>query len=213
MAWTTNAYCTLDDVKTALDRRTNVDDTLITTFISQAQAWIDERLGYSFQTDGTEAAPATRVYNGNNHEQLLIDRCVEVVQVQLQTYTVTTDTTNNKLVRTANPPSDITADCELGPVNRSPGFILERLTGVFPLGRRNVVVSGIFGIDTIPDDIKRACTRLAVHYLLQREAGYEDKVGSTEAGYGVKTFKANAGVPQDIEAAVDRRRRRFVRGG
>lgn len=212
MSWTTTAYCALDDVKNALDRRTTVDDTLITSFISQAQAWIDERLGYSFQTDGTTAAPAQRIYNGNDHDQLLIDRAQSVSQVQIQGYTVTTDAVSNQLTRTPNTPLDITADCELGPVNRSPGFILERLTGEFPLGKRNIVVSGVFGAGACPDDIKRACIRLAVYYLLQREAGYEDKVGSNEAGYGVKTFRSNTGVPADIEAAVDRRRRRFVRG-
>lgn len=208
MALTRKPYCTVDDAKALLDRRGTTDDDLISTLIVQAQAWIDERLGFSYQTDGTVAAPTEKVFNGNNHSQLRINRCSQVVKVLLRTYHVANDPVTGLYTRTYTD-QDITGDCLLGPQGRDPGFILERLTGLFPLGRQNIAVQAVWGYSVIPDDIARACARLAGHYLLAREAGYEDKTaGSTEAGYGIKSFRASA-VPQDICDIVDRRRRRL----
>ena len=134
MAFTQKPYALLDDVKAAGSITVSTDDNFLAALLSQAQTEIDAELGYSFQTDGTVAAPAQRTYNGNGSSQLLIDRCVSVSQVQ--TYVVGPDVTG-ALIRTAQTPSDITGDCLLGPVNASVGFLLERLTGAsFPLGRR-----------------------------------------------------------------------------
>lgn len=208
MALTRKPYCTVDDVKALLDRRGTTDDDLISTLIVQAQAWIDERLGFSYQTDGTAALPTEKVFNGNNYEQLRIDRCSQVVKVFLRSYHVATDPVTGLYTRTSTD-EEVTADCLLGPLNRDPGFILERLTGYFPLGRQNIAVQAVWGYTTVPNDIQRACARLAGHYLLARESGYEDKTaGSNDAGYGVKSFRATV-VPQDVCDIVDRRRRRL----
>ena len=206
MAWTRRPYCSSDDVKALLNKRSAVDDDLIASFVLDAQAWIDERLGFAYQTDGTVAAPASRLYDGNNHEQLLVDRCVTLSSVLVRTYSI-----GAGYVRSFTT-EDVTGDVLLGPTNaRDPGFILTRLIGLFPLGRQNIEVQGIFGYPTVPDDISRACARLAAHYLLARDAAYEDKTaGGTSTSYGTKTFKASS-VPEDIECAVDRHRRRTFR--
>lgn len=210
MAWTRKPYCSVDDVKALLDRRGDSDDDLITQLIGEAQAWVDARLGFPFQTEGTSAAPATRLFNGNNHEQLRIDRCVEVVRVLVRTTRVASAPSGG-LQRTSSD-EDVTGDVLLAPAGRSPGFLLERLTGYFPLGRQNIVVEGVWGLPNVPGDIARATARLAVHYLLARESGYEDKTaGSNEAGYGIRTFRASA-IPADVVEAVDRHRFRTFRG-
>jgi len=213
VTWTRKPYCSLDDVKALLNKRSSTDDDFITSRMVEAQAWIDERLGFSFQTDGTATAPASRLYNGNDHEQLLVDRCVSFSSVLVRTYLVVAQP-GGGLVRSFTT-DDITGDVLLGPAGalqgRDPGFILERLTGLFPLGRQNIEVQGVFGYPTIPSDIARACARLAGHYLQARDAGYEDKTaGGSQTTYGTKVFRADA-VPPDVCEMVDRHRRRVFR--
>jgi hypothetical protein len=205
MAWTNKPYTSLDDVKAALTTTSTTNDDLLSQFIVQAQAAIDSYLGFSFQTDGTHASPATRTYDGNGREQMLIDRCLDLVQVETQTYSVSSDPDTGALTRTTNTPVDVTGDCVLGPVNMEAGFILERLTRYFPIGKRNIVVKGVFGKSaTIPEDITRACTRLAIHYMKQVDANYQDKVGNDQ--FGRPMFKQQ--LPADVCQILDRYRPR-----
>lgn len=209
MSWTRKPYCSTDDVKALLSKRSTTDDDFIAAMIVDAQAWIDERLGFSFQTDGTSAVPASRLYDGNDHDQLLINHCVSFASVLVRTYLVTANP-GGGFTRTFTS-DDVTGDTLLGPQGRDPGFILSRLNGEFPLGRQNIEVQGVFGYSSVPADISRACARLAAHYVLARDAGYEDKrAGGTAAGYGSRTFKATS-IPEDIECAVDHHRRRVFR--
>ena len=70
MAWTTNPYCVLADVKTAMNVTSTTDDAWITDLITEAQADIDRYLCFMFQEDG----PGTyRLYDGQDAEQLWID--------------------------------------------------------------------------------------------------------------------------------------------
>ena len=207
MAFTKKPYCTLDDVRALLDKDSTAtsQDDIIGKMIPQAQAAVDEYLGFSFQTDGTSGSPSQRVYDGNGRGKLLIDRCLDLVQVQTQTYTVGYDSGTNAYTRTANTPIDVTADCLLGPNNMEAGFILERLTGYFPLGKQNIVVKGQWGKSaTIPDDIKRACARLVVHYVKQMDASYQDQVG--DGTYGMLVFKQQ--FPPDICQLLDKHKPR-----
>lgn len=208
MAFTKKPYCTLDDVKAIADRRSTTDDDLLTQLISRAQATIDAELGFSFQTDGTLAAPAERIFDGNGHTQLLVKPCLSLASVKVRSYSVVSNGSGG-LTRTQSD-SDITEDVFLAPTNVSPGFILERYTGdSFDLGRRNIVVTGVWGYDTIPDTIKRATERLAVHYLAQRDARYQDVTGNDQ--YGQLVFKQQ--LPKDVCELVRRARGGFpVRG-
>ena len=207
MAFTNKAYTTVDDVKAAMDSTTTANDDLLQAFIGQAQAYIDEYLGFSFQTDGTAASPATRTYDGNGGEQLLIDRCLNLVSVKTQGYTISTQS-DGSVIRTLNTARDISGDCFLGPMGLDAGFIVERQTGFFPLGKRNIVVTGVFGQSaTIPADIKRAATRLAIHFMKQVDANYQNQVGGGQLGVPVFTQD----IPSDVCAILDRRKPRIFR--
>jgi hypothetical protein len=208
MTWTNKAYCSTDEVKAALDKTLTDQDDLIDALIPQAQAAIDAYLGFTWQTEGTAASPATRTYDGNGSTQLLIDRCLSLVQVKTQTYTLSTDG-NGTISRTADTPTDITEGCWLGPSNLEAGFILERINAYFPVGKRNIVVRGVWGKSaTIPDDIKRACIRLTIHYVKQLDASYQDKTANGQ--YGALVFQQQ--IPPDVCALLDRHRPRIFSG-
>jgi hypothetical protein len=88
------------------------------------------------------------------------------------------------------------------------GFILERVNATFTLGKRNIVVSGVWGkSSTIPADIKRACTRLAIHYFKQRDANYQEQ--TAEAQFGMMIFTQR--MPKDVCDLLDQRRPRIFR--
>lgn len=207
MAFTRKPYCTLDDVKAIADRRSATDDDLISSLILRAQATVDAELGFAFQTDGTVASPAQRIFDGNGNKQLLIKPCLSFASALLRTYTISSD--NTGLMTRTNTDTDITVDCFLGPANRSPGFLLARYSGTsFEYGKQNIVISGVWGYDTIPDTIVRATARLAVHYLAQRDARYQDVAGNNQ--YGQLVFKQQ--IPADVCDLVRRARGIPIRG-
>jgi hypothetical protein len=132
---------------------------------------------------------------------------LSLATVQLQGYVIATQP-NGSITRTSLPPVDVTGDCFLGPVGLPFGFLIERLNGSFELGKRNVIVSGVYGaFSTIPGDITRAATRLAIHYMKQLDANYQNTVGAT--GLGAPTFTQDA--PSDVIAILERRRSRVFR--
>lgn len=208
MAFTNKAYTTVDDVKAAMSSTSTANDDLIQQFIGQAQAAIDEYLGFSFQTDGTTATPATRIYDGNAGRQLLVEPILTLVSVQTQGYNFATDPSTGAITRTTSTPVDITGACFLGPVGLDYGIIIERVNAEFPIGKRNIVVTGVFGkFATVPADIKRACTRLAIHYFKQMDASYQDKTAAGQ--YGQLVFQQD--IPDDICKLLDQRKPRIFR--
>jgi hypothetical protein len=204
MPFTTNPYCTLAQVKSALDLQTTQYDTWISTdLLTEVQSAIDEEVGYPFQTDGTVGSPASRIYSGNGGPQMLIDDCVQITQVIQTTYNVTFGTIATVTSQTA----DITADVVLGPANRSPGYFVRRLSGLdFQEGTNNYTISGVWGEPSIPADITRAAIRLTVHYFLQRQASYADRL--SEQG-NVRVQFSND-IPKDILRILRRYKRTLV---
>jgi hypothetical protein len=208
MALTNKAYCSVDQVKAAMDSTTTANDDLIQSFISQAQGVIDSYLGITFQTDGTVAAPTTRTFDGNGNQQILIDRLLTLSSVKTQTYNIATDS-GGSIVRTTNAPVDITGDCFLGPVGLPFGFIIDRENGTFPLGKRNVLVAGVYGYAAlIPADIQRACIRIAIHFMKQLDANYQNTIGNNQ--FGLQLF--NQDIPTDVCAILNKYRPRVFRG-
>lgn len=209
MAFTTTPYCALADVRLFLDAKTTTSDTFIQALIPQAQAEIDQALGYSFQADGTHAAPATRVYSGTNTGSMLIERCMELVQVQETSYAVAYGAFG-AVQNFPQAPVDITADCYLGPdPNVLPGYMLQRYSGGdFYAGNHNYTVKGVFGAGDPPADIQRACILLTIHYFKMRDVGYEQVVGgSSDSGPGTYPMRYQRGWPQDVTNIIDRYRR------
>jgi phage gp36-like protein len=56
----TNGYCTLNDVKAALNLEDSLDNAALELAIATASRQIDDYCGRFFYKDGTELLPATR---------------------------------------------------------------------------------------------------------------------------------------------------------
>ncbi len=201
---TTNPYCQLADVKAALGLQSVQFDAWIPTLIIQAQAEIDQYIGYSFQTDGTTQTPTQRTYSGNDADVLYTGDIVSLTQVQEIAYNITVDFSGFYNV-TSQTTQDITTDCVIGPSNQNPGWQLERLSGLeFHRGKRNYVVSGIFGNPTIPANIQRACIRIATHWFKMKDTAYADIL--VEQG-GVKQ-RYTKQLPADVVEILEHYRKR-----
>jgi hypothetical protein len=186
VAFSNQIYTTLDDVHLNLDPYMGTtDDLYLSRLIEQAQSLIDSYVGYSFQLDGSVSVPATRVYNGNESLELIIDPCQQITQVQFIERTVSLST-NNVFISGQTQTFDITADCILGPNrainNYKPGYSIKRITGIgFDQGMQNFVVSGVFGYTSVPPLVQRAATRVVCHWFKMRDTNYADVVTETGA--------------------------------
>lgn len=209
MSWTTTPYCSLSDVHEMLGTVSTQDDTWITGLIPQAQAMIDRYIGYSFQTDGTLLAPATRFYNGNNNNQMYIDDCISLAQALENTYNLYIGSNGQWNLQNVQS-MDITADVTLEPYNVSPNYLVSRVSGLpFYRGKQNYKLMGIFGEPSIPYDIAYCCARLVAHLRKKREAQYSTQI--QEMG-GVKTIYT-PGMPKDVIDILESHRPRLFLTG
>jgi hypothetical protein len=201
MAFTNNPYCTLAQVKSALDIQStdaNRDNWISNDLIPAAQAFIDQYCNRTWQTDGTVGSPATRKYDGNGLDYLMIDECVSISQV---------------LYVVGSSQQDITTDVVLLPNsqvnNGKPGWKIGRLLGNgFEEGTQNYIVKGVFGNPTIPADISQACTRLVAHKVKLRDANYADSMseqGGVRQHFSKKT-------PDDVIEVLNNYRRLYLLG-
>jgi hypothetical protein len=217
MTWTTQAYCTLADVKMALAYLQGTqDDDYLSSLILQAQADIDREVGYAFQQDGTVDSPATRFYDGEGQERLFIDDLITLTQV-LESNSSTIFSANATWEEVTASPVDITADVILKPNNTIPAFILQRKSQyTFEPGVQNYQVSGIFGqpilagqvYPGVPNDIMRATIRLVTHYYMMRSSSYADIV-QDHGGVRVRYTKQ---IPPDVLEIVQRYKRTLFIG-
>lgn len=210
MAWTNNPYCSLADVHSVLGIPTadTDDDTWIqNTLIPDAQEYIDTYLGYSFQTDGPGS---TRVYDGLGTNRLFVtDYIITFTQVLETTYDVTLGSDGIFNISTTKT-VDITADCFLGPPNRSYGYYLQRVSQLpFVQGTQNYKITGTFGRTPIPAKISRACARLAAHYYKMRDTNYADTI--TEQNSVRMRYRKEA--PIDVCEILEQHRRRAFFAG
>lgn len=224
MTWTTQAYCTLSDVKIALDPNMGTqDDTWLTSLISIAQSDIEAEIGYLFQQDGTVASPVIRLYDGTGDQWLWIDSLVSLTQV-IETSTVTYLGPSGIWQTGATSTQDITADIILKPNNyinlQIPAHKLVRNSGLsFKEGVQNYSVSGVFGVPYlpgqtytgVPTDITRATIRLTIFYFKMRDTAYSDMV---QAPGGVRE-KYLKDWPEDVKRTIAnyRRTRFFTHSG
>lgn len=238
MVWTIQAYCTLADVKLALDPSLgSADDTFISSLILQAQADLDIEIGYAFQQDGTALAPATRLYDGLAGDMsnqaiysLWIDDLISLYGgggctptpcgAIFETTTTTFLSSGGIWITGSIITNDITADVILKPNNFAsygiPANRMVRNSGLsFQTGTQNYKVLGIFGrpilpnqtYPGVPNDIMRACIRLAVHYYKMRDTNYADMM--QEQG-GIRE-RYTKGWPDDVKRVVAKyQHHRFV---
>lgn len=201
MAWTTTPYCVLADVKTQLgivDAAGN-DTAFINSLIVQAQAFLDEKIGYTFQQD----VGGTRYYQGSDKGSMMINACQSFSSVT-ESIPVTSIVGSSYIVGTPLV-TDITADCLLYPFNSSPGFKLIRQS-FNPFCRypgKTYTVVGTWGYPSIPSEINRAAIRLAIHYYWMRQTAYADQLmenGSIKMRYTKK-------IPDDVQQLIDKKRK------
>lgn len=211
MPITSNPYCVLADVKTALgiDLTNTSDDAFISSLIPQAQDYIDGEIGYSFQTDGTLASPTLRTFSGKGIRKLFITECQSFSQVLETTYNSAFGSSGIWLTGTIQT-TDITADCYLSPDNRNPAFLLQRISRLpFLQGDRNYSVTGVWGFVSIPFSINRACVRLSCHYYKMRDSNYADYIAD-KTGLRMKYNKA---CPPDVVEILENYQHRTFYGG
>jgi hypothetical protein len=146
-------YCTLADVKSAMNISDSVDDTLLESTIGAASRLIDGYCGRDFTTaSGTASrdfAPTGR------YEYLLIDDVTAIVSVRID------DDLDYSFGTTLT-----TDDWQAEPLNsRSAGQswpytrLLPLEDGYWPLGRtgrRTVKVTGTFGWPAVPEPVRQA---------------------------------------------------------
>lgn len=193
MAFTTTPYCTLAQVKNALNLQGTASDGWIQTdLLPIANDLIDQYCGRTWQTDGSVGSPATRLYDGTGFETMLIDECQTLVQVL-----------DPNLL-------DVTTDCVLGPPSRvnigQPGYKLARKTGFFEQGRSNYTVKGVFGDATVPYSISRAAARICVHLYKMRDTNYASYL--IEAGGVRQGYKMS--LPDDVIEILENYRRHIT---
>jgi hypothetical protein len=198
LAWTTNPYCDLQDVKTAMNVTNTTDDAWITELIGEAQADIDRELSYSFQQNGPGVS---NIYDGNDSDILWIEDCLAITQVLETVYNPYIGA--NGAFTLGNPQSiDITADVIMQPNNKTPQYLLARLSGLpFQFGRQNYKITGTWGQPNIPLPIQRACKLLVIHYFKRRDASY----GQMTAGkqYGNK-MQYPVDIPEEVCSILDK---------
>lgn len=217
MAWTTQAYCTLSDVKMALDPNMgSTDDTYLSSLIIQAQADIDREVGYTFQQDGTTQSPASRLFDGEGKQRLFIEDIITLTQV-VEIYTPTSVGSSGTWVTGQTVTHDITADVVLKPNNTLPAYLLQRKSGFpFEEGMQNYQVSGVYGQPVlagqvypgVPNDILRATSRLVTHYYKMRDTNYSDMI--QEQGGVRERYSKN--MPPDVVEIVQRYKRTLFIG-
>jgi len=207
--FTSSPYATLGQVKVAIDpNMTTTDDAFLQDLLIQAQADIDREIGYQFQTDGTLALPATRLYDGQGTDTLLIDDCLSLVTVkEVQRSTYLNGSGYWQLGSTLT--YDITADCVLKPNNLIPAYMLKRISGLyFTQDIQNYTLTGIFGQPSIPADITRITVRLAVHYYKMRDTDYANML-QEQGGIRLRYVQK---MPDDVVEVINRYKRRLIIG-
>src|SRR5258708_5905865 len=201
MSWTNQAYCTLADVKLALDPQLgSTDDTFITGLIPIAQMDLDSEIGYMHQQDGTVSVPANRLYDGTGLYELWTEDIISIAATSgvIETARVSYLAAGGIWVAGTTTTTDITADIILKPNNYvalgMPAHKMTRLSGSpFLQGTQNYSVNGIFGQPIIagqtypgvPNDLMRACIMLVIHYYKMRDTNYADFLSGSGPGMGL----------------------------
>lgn len=203
MAFTTTPYTDVSYVKLVLDKQTTADDAYITKLILAAQSFLDQMVGYPFQTDGSVGTPAIRTYSGANTTSLMIDDCVTLSQVE-EIQQVSALGANGVWQLGNILTIDITADCILGPQNMSPGFLLTRISdNLFYRGKQNYRVHGVFGQPNIPPEISHICARIVAQWLQMRDTNYTDTIAET----GFVHMRFQKDLPADVMQVISAYRR------
>ena len=188
----TNGYCTLNDVKAALNIEDSMDNAAIEIAIATASRMIDDYTGRFFYKDGTVGAPATRYYTPTDYWILPTDDFVSISEIA-------TDDNFNRTYDTIWTASDSMFE----PVNNpSRGWPMSRILAVgayvFPWNLpQSVRVRGVFGLSTVPYEVKTAAKIQASRLFLRNQSPF-GIAGNTDLGTVLLAAKLDA----DVEALL-----------
>ncbi len=185
------AYCTVADVKTYLTTAKTDHDTLLAALIVRAQAWIDNRVGFSFEA----AADTERTF----------DAIADV-----DGYTLTFDTWCTAITTVTNgDDTEIAATYYVTEPRNTAHFYAIRLKASSGYtwetdGNSDpedaITIDGRWAYSTaVPDDIKHTCIRLVV-YLYHQRTNQTDADRPLFAD-GVMALPSQ--IPSDILAVID----------
>ena len=188
----TNGYCTLNDVKSALNLEDAVENSAIELAIATASRQIDDYCGRFFYFDGTQGAPATRYYTPTDWWELPVDDFTAITEIATddqfnQTYTTIWATTDRVFEPVNNP---------------SRGWPMNRIVGVdsyfFPrFIPQSVRVKGVFGWSAVPYEVKTAAKIQASRLFLRNQSPF-GIAGSTDIG----TVRLSSKLDPDVEALL-----------
>jgi hypothetical protein len=182
-------YCTLHDVKDALNITDETRDDGIQRLILAASAELDNYCDRSFASTS-----ATKYYDGVS-DDLLIDDLISVTSIKADpggdgTYETTFAATDYILYPYQGPPywkvrlSENSAQSDLN-------------KGV----RKGIQIVGSWGYQaTVPEPVKQACLEMVCRAYRQEQAGYGTTVGIPDVGMG-QVFQ---GLSSDIKRKLDR---------
>lgn len=141
------SLCALSDVKTYLSDITVTDDGLLNRLISAASDFVPRYLGRDF----VEQQTFTRVLNGNGRDFLIVPD-----------YPLASLTS----VVIGNPFGNVTLNAANYAIDREryvylvAGFSGAQVYRNFPLGRRNVTLTGVAGYSPVPAGLQQAAIEL-----------------------------------------------------
>lgn len=188
----TNGYCTLNDVKAALNIEDSMDNAAIEVAIATASRMIDDYTGRFFYKDGTALVPATRYYTPTDYWILPTDDFVSISEIA----------TDDNFDRTYGTVWTV-SDSMFEPVNNpSRGWPMSRILAVgsyvFPWNLpQSVRVKGVFGWSAVPAEVNSAAQIQASRLFLRRQSPF-GIAGSTDIG----TVRLAAKLDADVEALL-----------
>ena len=167
-------YTSIEEISNYLTL--NIDEN----FESQLEKWIEAMSDYVSNYTNREWSVTeveTRLYTGNNTNNISIDEAISIVSVEMGG-------------------DDITDDVESYPLNSLPIRRLFYRNGIFLKDYGNIAVEGIFGASsTIPEDIRFITTVLVAGIILaqtQQEGEVKsEKIGNYSVTYDTESQKSD----------------------
>lgn len=176
----TNGYATLTETKTHLGITDSTDDTPLEDAIETASRQIDKHTGRRFWKDSSGVA---RTFSASWSDCLYIPDLVSVTSVK-------TDDNDDRTYETTWASTDYDLEPTDGIMDGITGWPYTRirartdsvsLSRTFPTTRLGVEITGVWGWNAVPDDIKTACLLLTARLFRRKDAPFGQS-GSPDIG-------------------------------
>lgn len=201
MSQSSTVYCTLADLKNALQIEDSNDDTALQAAILTASRQIDEYTQRFFYQEGTQAMPSVRYYTAYSPWYVETDDIVQITELACDP---DFDQSYSQVWNTTTAPLDVMYE----PVNNpQKGWPWTRILAigsyVFPyFFPQTVRVSGIFGFPEVPYEVEMACKIQAARLFVRKQSPF-GIAGSIELG----TVRLNSRLDPDVEMLLKTFRR------